>query len=709
MAGINEELHLDIAGFVSNLNSAVSQATASINKLNAKSAAGARVNTAALSQTSAASAQASARAAKFNATVKRAGAAAAGVGAVSVALLVLGRRFPAIGVAAAKMWGKVSAGAKVGAGAVKSVAPLLARKVPLLLSVTTAVLGMVTAYKNLRFAAGRASSAVGKIKPPKVSGNSFLKGTGMVAAGGIIGQSIIAGVRRASAGIKGAIMAPISAAADDETLRVRFNVLVGDEGKAGNLLDELKQKAASTPLQFGDIAGATGKLLAFGESAETVTDVIGRVGDVSSGVGAPIGEIAEIYGKARVQGTLFAEDINQLTGRGIPVIQEFAKQMGVSEGEVKKLASQGKVTFPMLEKAFISLTGAGGRFEGMLSKQAQTFSGKISTLKDNVLELWRVFGAPITDALKPLLDVAIEKVQEVKDKAAEIGARVAAGINMIAAAIGVLMSMDLAQFAALLGDAIKVAMVAMVNLLWRHMVATFTAAGTLLQEAGKNFITLMGILHQGDFWSAMGTALLGVAQMFIAAIMNGVASFIEGMKKKLGPAGRKIFGDSDEKLRAKAEDLNISSKENMKEGGAGLLPYVDEITGRFKETATAVGDSYKDAFNNTEGVMEAPADSMERLRGFGDKIRAAMDRAKGDPEEGSSSAAGGDGTAAKAAAALPVTAGRLAGAISTLTGGTNGVVLQQEANGLLKKIAKNTEPKNGRPAPRRAAAAGTFT
>ena len=33
-------------------------------------------------------------------------------------------------------------------------------------------------------------------------------------------------------------------------------------------------------------------------------------GDVASGLGIPLGELSEIYGKARVQGTLFAEDLN---------------------------------------------------------------------------------------------------------------------------------------------------------------------------------------------------------------------------------------------------------------------------------------------------------------------------------------------------------------------------------------------------------------
>jgi hypothetical protein len=52
-----------------------------------------------------------------------------------------------------------------------------------------------------------------------------------------------------------------------------------------------------------------------------VPETLRRIGDVSAGVQAPVGEIVELYGKARVQGRLFAEDINQLTGRGILIIQ----------------------------------------------------------------------------------------------------------------------------------------------------------------------------------------------------------------------------------------------------------------------------------------------------------------------------------------------------------------------------------------------------
>jgi len=211
----------------------------------------------------------------------------------------------------------------------------------------------------------------------------------------------------------------ISSAADMESTTVAFETLVGSADLAATTLARLKKLGAETPFEFPELASAGRMLIAFGESANSVTNTLRRVGDVASGVQAPIGEIAEIYGKARVQGTLFAEDINQLTGRGIPVIQEFARQLGVSDGEVKNLAADGKITFGMLENAFRSLTGQGGKFHNMMQKQSGTMNGLWSTLKDNIGEIFTTLGKPINDSLKPWLQKAINAVSTVKDVIAQ--------------------------------------------------------------------------------------------------------------------------------------------------------------------------------------------------------------------------------------------------------------------------------------------------
>ena len=221
---------------------------------------------------------------------------------------------------------------------------------------------------------GELSGAVGRFLP----------------AAGLVGAGLAAGK---------AVADSIQAAMEAESIKVRFEVLVGDPQKANDLIRKLRDLSARTPLKFNDVAEAGQKLVAFGEDAAYVPEVLRRIGDVSSGVGAGIAEIAEIYGKARVQGTLFAEDINQLTGRGIPVIQEFARILGVSEGEVKKLASQGLITFPALAAAMQSLTNEGGKFAGMMEKLSSTTGGKLSTLSDE----WTMLKAEVGKGINELV------------------------------------------------------------------------------------------------------------------------------------------------------------------------------------------------------------------------------------------------------------------------------------------------------------------
>lgn len=213
-------------------------------------------------------------------------------------------------------------------------------------------------------------------------------------------------------------------AAEMESTAVSFRVLMGDAGKAKAMLDDVAALGERTPFQFPELADATRKLLAFGVAGEKIIPILTNIGDVSSGIQAPIGEIAEIFGKAKTQGTLFAEDINQLVGRGIPVIAEFAKILGKPESEIKKMASEGAITFPLLEQAFLNLTAKGGMFHGMMAEQAQTTAGMISTMKDAWEKLLRTIGAPVNDWLKP----QIAGWTEILEKA---GVRLSGFINLL--------------------------------------------------------------------------------------------------------------------------------------------------------------------------------------------------------------------------------------------------------------------------------------
>jgi tape measure domain-containing protein len=193
--------------------------------------------------------------------------------------------------------------------------------------------------------------------------------------------------------------AGVKMAGDLEKATASFTTLLGSAEAAGQTLNELKQFAADTPFEFPEIQDAAKKLLAFNTPAKELKETLRQLGDISAGIDAPIGEIAELFGKARVQGRLFQEDINQLTGRGIPIIQELAKQFGVTESGVRKLVESGKVNFGNLQTAFADLTKEGGKFGGLMEKQSQTLPGLFSSLKDNVGQSLSGLGTDLIAAL----------------------------------------------------------------------------------------------------------------------------------------------------------------------------------------------------------------------------------------------------------------------------------------------------------------------
>jgi tape measure domain-containing protein len=194
--------------------------------------------------------------------------------------------------------------------------------------------------------------------------------------------------------------------ADAEKSKVFFTTFLGSAEKASAVLKDITKFAAETPFELPEVEKAAKQLLAFGFTAEQLKPTLTAVGNIAAGTGTNFSELADIIGKAKTQGRLYAEDINQLTGRGIPIIQALAKQYGVAESEVKKLVEQGKVGFPELEKALVSMTSEGGRFEGLMAKLAQTTGGKFTNLSDRITQSFTKIFENIQPAINAALDVA---------------------------------------------------------------------------------------------------------------------------------------------------------------------------------------------------------------------------------------------------------------------------------------------------------------
>ena len=450
----------------------------------------------------------------------------------------------------------------------------------------------------------------------KAGGAALMGGLGLVGAGitATIGAALAGGAAAMGVGVKS-----VMSAANFEQTKVAFTTLIGDAATAEQTLTDLKKLGADTPFEFPELADAGRKLIAFGEGADTVTDTLRRIGDVSSGIQAPIGEIAEIYGKARVQGRLFAEDINQLTGRGIPIIGQLAKQFKVGDSEVRKLVESGKVGFPQIEQAFIAMTSKGGQFYGMMDQQSKTTKGLWSTLLDGFNEVFLALGEPMNDAIRPLIAEAIDMVAKLTPMAVETGKRVKEAIQFVIAAF------KSGQVLSLVTASLKLGFVVAIN----SLINGFRFAISFFYY----------LITDGAMWMKLATVLIGVAGSFAIALLNAFEMPITYLKAGIMwctawmlkgllqiPGMSKLIGMESEDVPTNFKDILAASKEDsgslfginykdwqegatqmMSWGGAGLADSVQ------KATAKAMDFGFTDQID-TKGLRREMTDVVESIK-----------------------------------------------------------------------------------------------
>lgn len=200
-------------------------------------------------------------------------------------------------------------------------------------------------------------------------------------------------------------------AAETEQAQIAFETMLGSAQEAKQVLKDITKFSIATPFQKAELVDAGRKLAAFGVMAGDLVPTLRMLGDVSAGIGTPIGEIAEIFGKAKVQGRLFMEDINQLQGRGIPIMQAMADVLGVSAGEIRTMVSEGKIGFNDLRNAFMHLTREGSQFGGLMNKQSFSLLGLLSSIRDTFRQIAEEVGEVLLPAVKAVAHQILIQLQ----------------------------------------------------------------------------------------------------------------------------------------------------------------------------------------------------------------------------------------------------------------------------------------------------------
>ena len=231
-----------------------------------------------------------------------------------------------------------------------------------------------------------------------------------------VSLAVVAAGAAVAAGAVAAAKLGLGLVSSAEQAEVAFTTMLGSASKAMKMLKDLKEFAASTPFQLGELRDSARQLLAFGVAGDDILPMMKTLGDLAAGTQKPIGDFVDIFGKVKATGVASLGDINRLADRGVPIYDALAKQMGVTAGEIKSLASTGKIGLAEIQGALESVVQSGGLFENAMEKQSKTLAGIWSTLKDNVLFVIKDIAQALVDGfdLKGLLKDGIGFIQSLK-------------------------------------------------------------------------------------------------------------------------------------------------------------------------------------------------------------------------------------------------------------------------------------------------------
>ncbi|MEO0573207.1 MAG: tape measure protein [Bacteroidota bacterium] len=391
-----------------------------------------------------------------------------------------------------------------------------------------------------------------------------------------LGANLTAGLTLPLAGL-GALA--VDAAADFETLNATLDtVFKGNEAAAKQAFDQITEFTSKTPFQLEEVADGFIKLKNLG--LDPSIDALRSYGNTASALGKSLNDFIEAVADASVN------EFERLKEFGIK-----SKQQGDSVAfTFQGVTTVVKKNSEDIEKFLQDIGNT--EFAGGIEKQANTFKGVISTLRDNAKLLLAEFGEPILEVLKPLA----VRLSEIATRFRELSPETKKFIVIlggVAAAIGPLLAL-----AGTILPAIGTGLTLLTGPIGL-VVAGLTAIGVVIY---RNWEPIRGILvdianYFIDLYNEstiFRIAVEGVVSAFKNIFDTGkfVFEFLGALFKNLGQTIKTTFGNIGELLKAVLTG-NIAAipallAKNFKESTANFKEFTQEIQKDFGDLSDSI-------------------------------------------------------------------------------------------------------------------------
>lgn len=191
-----------------------------------------------------------------------------------------------------------------------------------------------------------------------------------------------AGVTSLARGIKDLGVTATQAYAEIEATKTQLGVVFSNQTQADSMFGEISKYAVKSPFGIQQTSELAILLKQSGVYASDLMDTLRMLGDTAGGNMEKMKRIANNYAQIMAIGKASMLDMRQFAYAGIPIFEAVSKELNVSQQELRKLISDGKVTSDIIEKVFKDLTGINGLFENATEKGAKTLKARLQNLAD---------------------------------------------------------------------------------------------------------------------------------------------------------------------------------------------------------------------------------------------------------------------------------------------------------------------------------------
>jgi len=454
-----------------------------------------------------------------------------------------------------------------------------------------------------------------------------LKSTARIVQGIMVSQAFYTMAR----GIREATASLMEFNEQLDYMQVTYSALFGNTNIADDFMRTLQEHSINTIFEFGELADASKKLLAYGIEYENLMFVMEGLTNLGamSGDSAAIERAARAVGQIFTKGTLKAEEMKQLADAYIPIYEIVQSSFGLTDEQMSRV---GDLKLPAHDVINAIIDYANDSFGDVADAAMLTITG----LKNRIVDTFKVLGhemmAPLTIAFKSFLvfvDKNLAAVRETFNQSGfggvfeslvpdphtqEIIRRFIANVRN--------MFMSLASVLTVVGTAAKEIFVA------------FMTAFNIVQPIITAMVNILAMLVQSFLQTSFGAAALRVAaiaaagalailvaQTIRATVVSVLTALINNLSKALlilsavitkhpivlillGIAGA-LAGIA---VSSKSANNAITGLFDTLSGATGSKTHSDVLQKVVKDTQSA--ESAADRFNNRLGESTEAADKL---------------------------------------------------------------------------------------------------